>query len=80
MSTRNTALLSATPSVQALVDRAVDDGLSHLALTDTSALYGAVQFFNACLEAGIQPIVGMAIRVQPLERKSGPEAMATGPG
>ncbi len=34
-----------------------------LALTDTNALYGAVQFDRACRRAGIQPIVGMAATV-----------------
>jgi predicted oxidoreductase len=41
-----------------LVDCAADDGLSHLALTDTNVLYGAVAFDRACRDAGIQPIIG----------------------
>ena len=35
--------------------------MSHLALTDTNALYGAVAFGRACREKGIQPIVGMTL-------------------
>ena len=54
-------LLGATPSVEQLVNRAAADGLSHLALTDTNALYGAVAFDKACRSAGIQPILGMAV-------------------
>ena len=54
-------LLGATPSVTDLVGRAAADGLTHLALTDTNALYGAVAFSRACRAAGIQPIVGMTI-------------------
>ncbi len=56
-------LLGATPSVPALVARAQADGLSHLALTDTHALYGAVAFARACRAAGIQPIIGMTVTV-----------------
>jgi DNA-directed DNA polymerase III PolC len=33
--------------------------MTHLALTDTNALYGAVAFQRACEAAGVQPIVGM---------------------
>ena len=56
-------LLGGTASITALVDRAVADGLSHLALTDTNALYGAVAFHRACREAGIRPIIGMTVTV-----------------
>ncbi len=37
-------LLAATPSVTQLADRAAADGMTHLALADTNALYGAVAF------------------------------------
>ena len=56
-------LLGATPSIEDLVSRAKIDGLSHLALTDTNALYGAVAFDQACQAAGIQSIIGMTIDV-----------------
>jgi DNA polymerase-3 subunit alpha len=56
-------LLGATPSVPELVARARRDGLTHLALTDTDALYGAMAFARACREADIRPIVGMTITV-----------------
>jgi len=56
-------LLGGTASIEALVQRAAEEGLSHLALTDTNALYGAVAFDRACREAGVQPIVGMAAAV-----------------
>ncbi|WP_420644057.1 DNA polymerase III subunit alpha [Candidatus Leptofilum sp.] len=56
-------LLGATATVEQLVARAVADGLSTLALTDSAALYGAVAFSQACHQAGIQPILGMTLRV-----------------
>jgi DNA-directed DNA polymerase III PolC len=32
-----------------------------LALTDHDALYGAIEFYDACREVGVQPIVGMEL-------------------
>ena len=58
-------LLGATPSIDDLVARAVADGLGALALTDTNALYGTVGFAKSCAAAGIQPLIGMALTVQP---------------
>ncbi len=57
------SLLGGTMPVQDLVDRAVADNLSALALTDTNALYGAAAFTGACQTAGIKPIVGMAVHI-----------------
>lgn len=56
-------LLGATPSVEALAAQAQADGMTHLALTDTQALYGAIAFARACRAVDIQPIIGMTVRV-----------------
>ncbi len=56
-------LLGATPSPEELAQRAAAAGLSHLALTDTHALYGAVTFARACDAVGVQPITGMTVTV-----------------
>lgn len=39
--------------------------MSHLTLTDTNALYGAVAFDKTCRSAEIQPITGMTLTVAP---------------
>jgi len=57
-------LLGATASVTALAERAAAEGLTHLALTDTNALYGAVALQRACQSAGIEPILGIQLTVQ----------------
>lgn len=54
-------LLGAVAAIPDLVSRAVKDGLSSLALTDTAVLIGAVQFNQACQEAGIKPIIGLVV-------------------
>lgn len=58
-------LLGATASVRALTVRAAKAGMTHLALTDTNVLYGAVAFSQACRRAEIQPIMGMVLTVRP---------------
>ncbi len=58
-------LLGGTASVTELASRAAADGMSHLALTDTNALYGVVAFDRACRERAVQPIIGMTITVSP---------------
>jgi DNA polymerase-3 subunit alpha len=58
-------LLGGTAAVPELVDQAVADKMTHLALTDTNALYGAVSFDRACREAGVEPILGMTVTVAP---------------
>ncbi len=52
------SLLRSTASIPALVDRAVELGFSHLALTDDGNMFGAIEFYKACRNAGITPIVG----------------------
>lgn len=58
--------LGAIPSVEDLAARAAEEGFSHLALTDSHALYGAIAFARACARHAIQPIIGMAVQMQPL--------------
>ena len=58
------SFLGSVASVQGLVDRAVDDKLTHLALTDEAGLHGAVAFASACHKSGIHPVIGMIAPVQ----------------
>ena len=46
------------PSVQEIVDLAESRRLPAIALTDTNALYGAMEFISGCRKAGIAPIIG----------------------
>ncbi len=57
-------LLGATASVRALTEQAAQDGLSHLALTDTNVLYGAVAFQQACHKVAVTPLLGMTLTIQ----------------
>lgn len=53
------SLLEALPSPKALVKRAKEQGMNALAMTDNGAMYGAVEFFQACKNEGIKPIIGL---------------------
>lgn len=57
----NHSLLEGTAGVRQLVGRAVEHRMSALALTDTAGLYGAIPFYQAAREAGIQPILGVQL-------------------
>ncbi len=52
-------------SPAALVDVARSEGMSALALTDRDGLYGAVKFALACQAAGVAPILGVDLAVEP---------------
>lgn len=54
-------LLTALPTPDQLIHRAQELGMTALALTDTSALYAAVEFYSHAKEAGIKPIIGAEI-------------------
>ena len=48
-----------------LVERAVEHGMDTLALTDRDGVYGAVKFVRACQSAGIRPVLGVDLAVEP---------------
>ena len=67
------SLLDGASPIKKLVDRAKELGMNALALTDHGNLYGALQFYQACRDAEINPILGYEAYVSPGSRfdKSG---------
>ena len=59
------SLLDGYSRVKELVKQAAQLGMSALALTDHGALYGAIEFYEACQAAGIKPIVGLETYMAP---------------
>ncbi len=57
------SLLDGVSRIHKLVARAKELGMASLAITDHGALYGAVEFYTACKEAGIKPIIGCELYV-----------------
>src|SRR5260221_6600845 len=66
------SLLDGAITVPDLVGAAKANGMDALALTDHGNLFGAIQFYRKCREAGVKPIIGMEAYLAPesrLERK-----------
>jgi DNA polymerase-3 subunit alpha len=62
------SLLDGASPIKGLVARAKELGMNALALTDHGNLYGAVEFYKACKDAGINPVLGYEAYVAPGSR------------
>ena len=59
------SLLDGAIRCDRLAARAVEYGMPAVAMTDHGAMYGAVEFYDKCLTAGIKPIIGCEVYVDP---------------
>jgi DNA polymerase III alpha subunit len=59
----NFSFLDGASTPDELVERAVELGLTGLAITDHRGLYGAVRFVSAAESAGLHPVVGLEIEL-----------------
>ena len=57
------SLLDGACRISEIPKRAAECGHKAVALTDHGVMYGAVAFYRACKEAGIQPIIGCEVYV-----------------
>ena len=62
------SLLDGAARIKNLVKRAVELNMSALAITDHGVMYGVIDFYKACHEAGIKPIIGCEVYVAPHKR------------
>jgi len=64
------SLADASVSIQSLVDRADELGMTHLALTDHGNMFGAMEFIGACEKSKnkVKPIIGCEVYVSPGSR------------
>ena len=53
------SLLDGFSRIKKLVQQAKAQGMSHLAITDHGAMYGAIEFYKACKAGGINPVIGI---------------------
>lgn len=53
------SLLDGLGKIPDIVGRAKELGMEALALTDHGNMYGAIEFYEECVKAGIKPIIGM---------------------
>ncbi len=59
----NFSFLDGASPPEELVERAVELGLTGLAVTDHNGLYGVVRFATAAQEAGLRPVIGVEIEL-----------------
>lgn len=57
------SLLQSPIRIAELISEAKDRGYQALALTDLNVMYGAVEFYDACLSAGIKPLIGLTLQL-----------------
>ena len=62
------SLLDGAARIKNLVKRAVELKMTALAITDHGVMYGVIDFYKACLKAGIKPIIGCEVYVAPYKR------------
>ncbi|MGI6119885.1 MAG: DNA polymerase III subunit alpha [Desulfosporosinus sp.] len=62
------SLLDGAARIKNLVKRAVELKMKALAITDHGVMYGVIDFYKACLKAGIKPIIGCEVYVAPHKR------------
>ncbi|MGH2636528.1 MAG: DNA polymerase III subunit alpha [Actinomycetota bacterium] len=62
------SLLDGASRIDALFQRAVEEEMPALAITDHGAMFGALGFYEAGLRAGVKPIIGVETYVAPSSR------------
>ena len=62
------SLLDGAARLEKLVQRAKELRFPALALTDHGNLFGSVDFYTACVKAGVKPILGSELYVAPGSR------------
>ena len=62
------SLLDGASRIREMFSRAAEHGMPALAVTDHGAMYGALDFYNAGVAAGVKPIVGVEAYVAPRSR------------
>lgn len=59
------SLLDGATRIQDVANRAAELGMPAVAITDHGAMYGIVDFYNACQSAGVKPILGVEAYLAP---------------
>ncbi|MBO6148078.1 MAG: DNA polymerase III subunit alpha [Lachnospiraceae bacterium] len=62
------SLLDGANKIKEYVARVKELGMTAAAITDHGVMYGVIDFYKACKEAGIKPIIGCEVYVAPSSR------------
>src|SRR4029453_16440958 len=59
------SVVDGTLRIDSAVEAAAADGQGALAITDLGNLFGAVKFYTAARKAGVKPIIGVEVWLEP---------------
>ena len=62
------SLLDGSNKIKEYVARVKELGMNAAAITDHGVMYGVIDFYKACREAGINPVIGCEVYVSPGSR------------
>lgn len=62
------SLLDGACRIDRLIEKAKEQDMTALAITDHGVMYGVLDFYKACQKAGIKPIIGCEVYVAPNSR------------
>ena len=62
------SLLDGSSKISELPAQAKALGMDSLAITDHGVMYGVIDFYRSCKDAGIKPIIGCEVYVAPGSR------------
>ena len=62
------SLLDGANRIKDLPVRAKELGMDAIAITDHGVMYGAIDFYDACIKEGVKPIIGCEVYVAPRSR------------
>ncbi|HEX2540587.1 MAG TPA: DNA polymerase III subunit alpha [Caldimonas sp.] len=69
------SVVDGTLRIDSVVAAAADDGQVALAITDVSNLFGAIKFYTGARKAGVKPILGSEVCIEPEAGEKGPSRL-----
>ena len=55
--------LSSTLKIEDIINHAINNKYDYLGLIDKNVMFGAMEFYNACISSNIKPIIGLEVEV-----------------
>src|SRR5215212_8172743 len=69
------SVVDGTLRIDEAIDAAAADGQGALAITDLSNLFGAIKFYSAARKAGVKPVIGADVWLEPAAGEKSPSRL-----
>src|SRR3989344_3618258 len=66
------SLIDGITRIKLLIDKAVQDNMPAIGITDQSNLFGIVKFYQAAIQAGIKPLIGTDCWLENIKQPNAP--------